>query len=370
MRIPLPVHDALCRINLGLPLSEQLSREAVHAVFDIKKDVVRTALLAAILSGLMAKKPSEDEIVGILKGALERDAVFRNPKLRIPLPHGAPVIGYSSSGKKGFKTINISTPAAIVASCCGVYIAKGCSKATSSVSGSFDFLSMLGYNHDISFEKKKRQMQELGISFFNMEAETPRFAKIYEKRFFLPHALSFALAGLSFPVHIDTMVFGFSHPGVGLSAKVFRRFGYKSVFTVSSTSDDISFLDEIGVCGHVNIATINGGRLRVSRYRAEELFNFSAKYLPQDIGQMKTPRHNVQAALGAMLGKGQPAQRAVIAANTALLLVASGKASSLRSAYKTANSVICSGAVLGKLRGLVEFSGGNTSLLNKCLNKI
>lgn len=367
MRIPPPIHSALCRINLGLPLSETLSREAVHAVFDVRNDVVRTALLSALLSGLMSKRPSEDEIVGMLKGALDRDGVFRNPKLRIPLPNGAPVVGYSSSGKKGFKTINISTPAAIVASCCGVHIAKGCSKATSSVSGSLDFLSMLGYNHSISFEKKKRQMQELGIAFFSMEAETPRFAKIYEKRFFLPHALSFALAGLSFPVHIDRMVFGFSHPGVELSARVFRRFGYRSVFAVSSTPDDVSYIDEVGVCGRVNIATITGGRLRVVRRRVEEMFPFGSRHTIQEIGQMKTPMNNVRAALRAISGEGRQAQRAVIAANAALLLVASGQASSLRSAYRTADDVIASGAVLKKLRDLVDFSGGNVPKLNRCL---
>ncbi len=69
--------------------------------------------MGILLNGLMAKGPTKEEVRGLLDAAFTMDGF--NPEERNYYPSKKKTITIAGSGKKGYKTVNIITPAAIVA---------------------------------------------------------------------------------------------------------------------------------------------------------------------------------------------------------------------------------------------------------------
>ena len=244
-------YESLYKLNLGFSLNETEAYNAMKSVLNIKDKDKRTILMTMLLDGIMVKNPSVSEVKGLLKASLELDNIL-NRKSKIKIPNNDILIGLAGSGKKGLKTINISTPSAIIAATNGAHIIKACSASTSSKTGSSDFLSILGIDINKDNELKEEILNETGIMFFLIEKATPKFAEKYEGIFYAPHAMSFALAALSFPYKVDVMVYGLSHPNVNLSVEILKEFGFENAFVYSSTEDGIHYLDELGISGFVN----------------------------------------------------------------------------------------------------------------------
>jgi len=358
--------EAFYRINLGYDLEEELVYNSLRAVLKIKKESIRTALLSELLNGVMIKGPSLDEVVGLLRASLSLDNVTEIKKPKIRLPKGERLISYAGSGKKGFKTMNISTPAAIVAASLGNYVAKACSHSTSSMAGSSDFLSSLGIKIKNSVDENKKVLKKTGLAFFSMEKSTPLFAKVYGGRFFVPHALSFALAGLSFPIKTDIMFYGLSHPNVGLSTQVFNRFGFKNVFVITTTEDGVHYIDEFGISGISTIAGIKNGILgEVASSSFSNELELSSHRM-RDIAQEKNVKKNIKVVIDVLRGKGEEARTNVICANAAIIHYLSGKASFAKS-FKLAKSNIKKGKAFKKLLEIIKITGGNKSKLERFL---
>jgi len=75
--------------------------------------------------------------------------------------------------------------------------------------------------------------------------------EVYGGKFYVPHALSFALAALVSPVQFDNLIYGLAHPNVETSIEVLKKFGIRDAMVASTTHDDIHYLDEMGVSGDV-----------------------------------------------------------------------------------------------------------------------
>ena len=359
--------EALYRINAGQNLEEEVAYQSLREIFEIPQKEVRTSLLSALLNGVMVKRPDLEEVVGLLRAALSLDGVCWSKKPKITLPQGEKLIGYAGSGKKGFKTMNISTPAAFLAASCGAYIAKACSYATSSIMGASDFLTELGIKIDLPLSKNLKILKKCKVAFFSMERTTPLFAKIYAGRFFVPHALSFALAGLSLPVKTDHLFYGLAHSSIQLSARVFQRFGYNNVFVATTTEDGVRFIDEFGVSGTASVVGIKNGVLgrEVSCSPRHELD--LPDYSMSVIGQSETRKDNCQKVIDVLLGRGEKARIDVICANAGILLYLAGKARNLLDGYQQAKVNLQKGKAMDKVYELVEATQGDIFKLKRFL---
>ena len=172
-------YESIYKLNIGRSLDEYEAEAAMNKILyedDIQK---RISLLTMLLNGIMIKGPTVNEISGLLNASLGMDNMLNSKKKKINLPNDEVLVGVASSGKKGVKTINITSAACFVAAACGANIAKVCSHSTSSKTGSADFLSICGIDIGIPFDKKVETMAEHHISFFSIEDTTPNFAKVY-----------------------------------------------------------------------------------------------------------------------------------------------------------------------------------------------
>lgn len=358
--------EALYRINVGQNLEEEVAYQSLKEIFKISQKEVRTSLLSALLNGVMVKRPDLEEVIGLLRAALSLDNMWTQ-KPKITLPHGNKLIGYAGSGKKGIKTMNISTPAALLAASCGVYVAKACSYATSSMMGASDLLTELGIEVDLSLSDNIKILKKCKIAFFSMERTTPNFAEIYAGRFFAPHALSFALAGLSLPVKTDHLFYGLAHSNIQLSARIFQKFGYKNVFVVTTTEDGIHFIDEFGISGTASVVGVKNGVLgrEVSCLPKHEL-NLP-NYSMNDIGQAETRKDNCQKIIDVFLGRGEKARVDVICVNAGILLYLAGKVRNLLDGYQLAKDNLQKGKVMDKIYEVVKATRGDISKLRRFL---
>ena len=147
-------NDEVCEVLYRLNVQKEINVSLLERAFDIiliDKDLpARDIQMSSILTGLMARGPKKEEIIALLKSVFKLDKFNPEKRQKIKLPSGKILVGAIGSGKKGIKTMNISTPALLTAASLGAYTAKSVSSSTSSLTGSADFLRELGVNLDIS----------------------------------------------------------------------------------------------------------------------------------------------------------------------------------------------------------------------------
>lgn len=359
-------YESLYKLNIGLSIDEFEAEEAMLEILKEENLQKRVSLLTMLLNGVMIKGPSVSEVKGLINASLSLDGILKTPRPKIILPNKELLVGVASSGKKGFKTINITTPASFVAAACGAFTAKACSHSTSSKTGSSDFLEIIGININIPFKEKVTILQEKRIAFFSIEDTTPNFAKVYEGVFYAPHAMSFALAGLSFPVKIDALVYGLSHPNVKLSLEVYKEYGFKNVLVYSSSEDGVHYLDELPISGYANIIGMKNGKVvRKISANIKDTFPFNPSNSLKELAEKETKIDNVKASLRVLNGIGLESHTDAICINAAPIILLAGKVKSLKEGYLLAKKNIREGKVFKLFLEVVELYGGD---LNKITN--
>jgi anthranilate phosphoribosyltransferase len=134
------------------------------------------------------------------------------------------VLVLAGSGKKGRRTFNVSTPAALVAAAAGAQVIKVGSAATCSTLGSRDLVRALGLSEQRTAAGVRRALTGCGFAIVAVEPEIPVLDRLYGGRFHAPNPFSFGLAPLVSPVRGDFTVLGLSHPRVDVAAQVLSHF--------------------------------------------------------------------------------------------------------------------------------------------------
>ena len=356
------VSEVLYRLNVQSDISPNLLKSAFDKILSDSKLNARDIQLAAILTGIMARGPKKQEIVALLDSVFKLDHFNPRKRKSVKLPKGNILVGAVGSGKKGIKTMNISTPSLLVAASLGAYTAKAVSSSTSSLTGSADFLEITGAKLDISQKEMEKIILKIGFGAFKIEGLLPKFDSIYGQKFIAPHALSFGLAALASPIKYDNFLYGLAHPNVDLCLDVLKHFGVENVMVASTTHDNIHFLDEMGVYGLTRIKGMqhrNIGKLK--EFNPLKELNLP-KYIPQDISERKTKEENVKFVLDVLKGKGEKAREDIICINAGTILYIAKKAKDLREGYKLAKESVRKGLPYNKLIEFIKETGGKPNL--------
>jgi len=356
-------NEVLYRLNVHLPIEDDLLREAFFEVLNNPDTVTRYIQLASLLRSLMPIA-SASNIVTLLKVAQQLDHIEER-KVQIALSTGKKVIGVAGSGKKGFKTINISTPSCLVAATAGAYIAKNVSHSTSSYLGSSDFLAYVGANLQTPVSEMVDILKETGFGAFSIENLAPKFDNIYGGLFGAPHVLSFGLAAALSPFAYDHILYGLSHPNTLLSAEVLCGIGIQNGLVVASSSDGIHYIDEMCSIGESYISEFKVQLVvdKSSIFNAQERLSLPS-YSMNQLREGKTYEAHVHDILRVLIGKGDKAQEDTIALNAGAILYLSGIVSTIEKGYFVAKSVIKEGAAFVKLRSFIKQTGGNVEKLD------
>ncbi|MGV8162393.1 MAG: hypothetical protein ACP5N2_03635 [Candidatus Nanoarchaeia archaeon] len=357
------VNEVLYRLNVRSEIEQELIKNAFDEILNSSETKERDVQLGSLLTGIMAKGPTVDEVVTLLESSFKLDGFSPYTRKELDLPNQELLYGAIGSGKKGSKTMNISTPALIVAASMGVYTAKPVSSSTSSLSGSADFLRNVGMNIDISIEQMEKIIIKTGFGAFCIEKIIPKFDAVYGGKFFAPHALSFGLAALATPINFGNFIYGFAHPDIETSIQVLKRFGINNVMVASTTNDGIHYLDEMGIYGTTKLAGMKNGIIGKTIYfRPTEELGLP-RYTPNDIAQGNTLNQNIQHSINVLRGQGETPREDVICINSGTILYLAGRAENLREGYLKSKKIIQSGEPLEKLMEVIISSDGDKSKL-------
>lgn len=354
------INKVLLRLNCHKELDPQMLSEAFQTILTDDQIIARDTQLGALLSGLMVKGPTVEEVMALIKAAL---SVENFKKQEVKLPNNNILVGLAGSGKKGIKTINISTPAAIIAASAGAFVGKVGSFSTSSLTGSADFMSILGVNISNNIETSISNLIQTGFGFFSIENLIPKFDKVYGQRMFVPNPLSYAFPALISPVKYDALLYGLAHNNIALSINVFSELGYRDVMVVNSTDDNLHFLDEIGLfeCNYVG-RIIDGVKSPIQQLDPVKELNIK-KYLTRDLVTGRTPEENVKLAIDVLCGRGMGIYEDIICVNAAAILLLAKKVKSLMEGFKLAKSHIHTKKAFYKILEIIEINGGSNKLI-------
>lgn len=100
------------KINSPADIAPEDVHEGITRIFALPEGPTRDVMLGSVLTGLLLRGPRLEEVAAAIRAATDLDRKgwdFHHP------PAGVRFVGYTGSGKKTFKTINLSTAAALVA---------------------------------------------------------------------------------------------------------------------------------------------------------------------------------------------------------------------------------------------------------------
>ncbi len=232
------------KLNAGLDVSDDV-QVVVQTIFDTKNELKdRDLHLASVLYSNNID-PSVKFIINLVRTVLEIDGAYLK-QITIPSKNGKNTVTVAGSGKKGVKTVNISTPAALVAASCGSQIVKPCSKSTSSLTGSSDFFTILG-GRLCGAEESVEILKKTNLGLVSIESAIPQFDHLYGGKLLAPTSLSYALPAMVTPIRTDAVLYGLSLPDIKKSIHALHGLGYSHVMVANSSEDKTAYIDEIGL---------------------------------------------------------------------------------------------------------------------------
>ncbi len=333
------VQEAITKVILGVDLSQA---EASGVMEEIMSGQATDAQIAAFITGLRMKGETPAEIAGCAQ-------VMRAKATPISTKH-TNLIETVGTGGDGAQTFNISTTVAFVLAGAGLAVAKHGNRSVSSRSGSADVLEALGVNLGINAEQVGQCLDEIGIGFLFAPALHGAMKYAAGPRKELGIRTIFNVLGpLTNPANAQTQVLGvFSQELTETLAEVLARLGTKQAFVVHGHQG----VDEVVLSGPSKITQVKDGAIETFYLEPAE-YGLAKAELTALVGG--DAGANAQLTREILQGAAGP-RRDVVLINAALGLVAGNLASDIKEGIVLAAHSIDSGAALGKLEALINFT--------------
>ena len=311
---------------------------------------IRAVSLQEVLQSFTPSNVAMDFVCILLKKLLSMDLYERN-QMALMTVKDVQVLECTGSGKKPIKTLNVSTPSILLAVAAGAHIIKKGSHATSSLLGSADVLSMVGFKSSETAEEQQKQLLTTGFTFVNIEHIIPKFNSIYSGFYYKPHILSFALGACVTSIRGNKLLYGISRPECDYSAKLLSMLVSDSFCTYCSTENGIDYFDEF-----------IGSKQQVCYYRKNGIYKEEYAYqlpLTKDIFQPISVESAVHEFLCVLRGTQKSNYERVVIHNSAFFLLEAGVVDNWQEGLALSKETLLSGKAFLKLQEVVETSGGD-----------
>jgi len=314
---------------------EGIGPATVRRVFD---SILAGAWSPEKIAGLLIALRLKGESAGTIRSAAE---AMRSAMSRVPHRFSA-VLDTCGTGGDGHNTVNISTGAAIIASACGVVVAKHGNRAASSKCGTADVLLELGLPIDLKPEASSRVLAAAEIAFLMAPVHHPamRFAGPVRRELGVRTIFN-CLGPLANPAGATHQLIGAYEDRIRpLMAQALAELGSVRAWVVRG----VDGLDEISPSGPTRITELASGMLREFEVTPED---FGIPRIPLSAIAGGDATENAAAIRSVLRGEPHPAAPAFLLNAAAALVVA--KDLGPKQAAELARAAIQSGAALRKL---------------------
>jgi anthranilate phosphoribosyltransferase len=333
------IKDAIAKTIRREDLSQA---EAEAAMMDIMTGNATQAQIGAYLIALRMKGETVDEITGSARA-------MRANVVSVPVKTVGTLYDTAGTGGDGKHTFNISTAAAFVIAGAGRKVAKHGNRAASSQCGSADVLNVLGVNLDLTPEQVGEAIDEVGIGFLFAPKFHPAMKYAVGPRKEIGQRTIFNVLGpLTNPAGAEVQIIGVFGPDLTETmAQVLGELGSRAAFVVHGYGG----MDELNTVGPNRVSHLKNGKVTTTTFDAEALG------LPRgDMADLAggTPEDNAKILRGVLSGSLNGTRKNAVLLNAAAALAA--ESGDFREGFALAKQALESGAALGKLEQLVEFS--------------
>jgi anthranilate phosphoribosyltransferase len=139
------------------------------------------------------------------------------------------------------------------------------------------------------------------------------------------------------------------------------------MLVVSSTPDNVRYIDEVGIIGETSVVGVRGLRRgNMRRLDPGELLG-AGPYSLADIRPGTTAIDQARIVVEVLAGRSHRALTDLVAVNAATLIFLGTSQHTLPEAFELAREVLASGAALARLRDLARLSGGTDEAIQRWL---
>ncbi len=301
------------------------------------------AQIGGFLIGLRMKGETVEEIAAAA-------AVMRELATHVTVdhPHLVDIVG---TGGDGVGTFNVSTASAMVVAAAGGRVAKHGNRSISSSSGSADLLEQAGVRLDLTPEQVAACVDEVGVGFmFAPRHHGAMRHAVAPRREMAVRTIFNVLGPLTNPAGAPNLLIGvYAAEWVEPLARVMQRLGAEHVLVVHSEDG----LDEISIGAATQVAELKAGE--VTTFTIDPTA-YGISLNAVDSLKVADATQSLAVVRRVLGGESGPASD-IVALNAGAALYAAGLADGLDSGVTRAREVLASGAALGKLDQLAEFTG-------------
>ncbi len=333
----------------------------------IERHHLSRAEAEAAMEQILAGHSTEAEIVGLLTALREKGETVEELVgfAAVMRAHATPIFPVGRDGSAAsdpalvdtcgtggdhLGTFNISTAAAFVVAGAGVRVAKHGNHSVSSKCGSADVLEALGIAIELTPERTRASIEQIGFGFLLAPAVHTAMKHAMPARRKIRGQTIFNLLGpLTNPAGASAQIVGvYDGSRAATLAEALGALGVRHAFVVHGADG----LDEISLSGESTIAELKDGAVRRYTVTPED-FGFSRA--PLDAIAGGNARYNSEIIREILQGKPGP-RREIVLINSAVALVAAGRAADFAGGVFVAAQSIDSGAAQAVLDALVQFS--------------
>ncbi|MFA6291227.1 MAG: anthranilate phosphoribosyltransferase [Victivallales bacterium] len=309
----------------------------------------------AFLLAHITRGPTTEELAGVW------DALDLYDTAKIRTVRTGAICDIVGTGSDALKTVNCSTPAAVIAAACGLTMAKKGARLVTGVSGASDILEELGLDLNAPLSKAQESLDLNGICYLPGEAFLKSgWARLIQSMRFTS---AFNIIGpLTMPCpQTDSMVIGaYSTPVCDQLIEILRELKMPAAVSPFGMADDISNemgMDEFSPCGTTRTVELRNGAVSKYDLRPEDFGVKTADF--ESIRSRKTAADNASLIAGILREKrvDEPLSD-LFCMNSGAALFISGTASSFKEGTEKSRHAMADGRAWTKMQELVSAQGG------------
>jgi len=337
----------ICKVAAGKTMTREESCEAYRQVIlNEQPDLQQGAFLMAHIT----RKPTTEELSGVW------DALDKFDTDKFTAEVKGVICDIVGTGSDALKTVNASSPASLIASACGVSIAKKGAKKVTGVSGASEIFEILGVNLSSHMIKAKQCLEKYNICY--MPGETflkSGWARLIQ---FMRFTSAFNIVGpLTMPcANTSRIVIGAYAPQVcDQLIAILKEIGISRAvapYGMVNGVVDTQGIDEFSPCGPTRVVELKNGEIQTYTVQPEDFgIKTHAKF---DVASFNKAYDNALAIKRVLSGEYNSPLADLFCMNAAAALYASGASSSYKDGMERAREALSSGKALMQLNHLID----------------
>ena len=339
------------------------ARSSMGMIFNYLNDDLKDVdvILSAYFFGLTSKGLTMEELSGIAT------AMNESKKIKFSYESDKPIVTGGGTGGDSIPTINVTTPAILIAAAADALAVKSGAKAFSSRTGAIDLALAMGINVYANSRIIEKCLKQVGTAVWASSVAYPWMKSLIEFRnhpsfgALLPifESLRLVIASSLNPFSVKRQIRGTAVMNPELIAQALHRTGHdKALVPIGYGPTDDVRIDEISTIGKSVISELKAnGKVETYSMRPDD-FGVKTGNV-NEIMAAGSHKENAKITIRILSGEDKSSRRDLVLLNAGAILYLADCVKDIKDGYEIACKVVDSGKALKKVEELVRIGKGS-----------